>query len=105
MTFTIVSYLRDELLSLTKSRAERRRKEDQEKERVALEAEEAKTRGTPVTLESFAAWRVKFEKEMQFKRQKEEEDRFRNLTAKEREELKRQGSRPTGARPRIRSCA
>ncbi|KZV97675.1 RWD-domain-containing protein [Exidia glandulosa HHB12029] len=96
MTFTIVSWLRDELGALTKSRAEQRRKEEQEKERRELEAEEARTKGTPVTPESFAAWRAKFERDMQLKRQREEEDRFKNLTPKEREELKKQETRPTG---------
>lgn len=96
MTFTMVSYLREELLSLTRSRAERRRKEEHEKERLALEVEEAKTRGTPVTAESFAAWRSKFEQEIKIKRQKDEEDKLKNLSSKEREELKRQAVRPTG---------
>ena len=37
MTFTLVSQLREELAALVRSRAEKRRKEEAEKERLALE--------------------------------------------------------------------
>ena len=37
MTFTLVSHLREQLAVLVKDRAERRRKEAMEKERLAIE--------------------------------------------------------------------
>lgn len=59
-------------------------------------AEEAKTRGTPVTRESFLAWKVKFDREIATKRAKEQGERLKNLTPKEREEHKKFQGRPTG---------
>lgn len=38
MTFTLVSHLREQLSVLLEERVERRKKEDQEKERLELEA-------------------------------------------------------------------
>jgi len=96
MTFTLVSHLRERLSSLVQSRAEHKRTEEAEKERLALEAEEARTRGTPVTLESFMAWKVKFDQEIASKRTREEEEKLKGLTAKEREEFKRLGTRLSG---------
>jgi hypothetical protein len=37
MTFTLVSHLREQLSHLVRARAEKRRQEDTEKERLALE--------------------------------------------------------------------
>ena len=47
------------------------------------QTEEARTRGTPVTPESFMAWKIKFDKEMALKRVQEEEEKLKGLTAKE----------------------
>ncbi|KDQ60844.1 hypothetical protein JAAARDRAFT_31835 [Jaapia argillacea MUCL 33604] len=96
MTFTLVSHLREHLSILVRTKAERRRKEESEKERQALEAEEARTRGTPVTLESFLAWKQAFDKEMALRKAKEDEERMRGLTPKERDEFKRFGTRLSG---------
>ncbi|KAF9653104.1 RWD-domain-containing protein [Thelephora ganbajun] len=96
MTFTLVSHLREHLAELVRSRAEKVRKLAAENERLELEAEEAKTRGTPVTRESFLTWKVKFDKEMAAKRAKEQEEKLRNLTPKEREEHKKLQGRLTG---------
>ena len=63
---------------------------------VRYQAEEAKTRGTPVTRESFLTWKVKFDKEMAVKRAKEQEERLKNLTPKEREESKKFQGRLSG---------
>ncbi|KAJ8520426.1 hypothetical protein ONZ45_g2788 [Pleurotus djamor] len=60
------------------------------------QAEAARTRGTPVTVESFKAWKVKFEKEMAIKKARDEEERLKGLTPKEREEYKKVGTRFTG---------
>lgn len=96
MTFTLVSHLREQLVTLVRDRAERRRKEEMERERLALEAEEAKTRGTPVTRESFFAWKAKFDKEMAERKAREDEEKMKGMTPKEREEYKKSATRLTG---------
>ncbi|KAG6818137.1 hypothetical protein H0H87_000042 [Tephrocybe sp. NHM501043] len=96
MTFTLMSHLREQLSQLVRSRAERRGQEEREKERLALEEEEARTRGTPVTVESFKAWKAAFDKEIALKRAREDEEKIKGLTPKEKEEFKRIGSRLTG---------
>ncbi|KAJ7343508.1 hypothetical protein DFH08DRAFT_782210 [Mycena albidolilacea] len=96
MTFTLVSHLREQLSALVKTRAERRRKEETEKERLAIEAEEARTRGTPVTQESFKAWKTKFDQEQALAKKARDDEKLRSLTAKEREETRRIGGRLSG---------
>jgi len=96
MTFTIVAYLREELNSIAHARVERRKKEETEKERRALEAEEARTRGTPVTQESFMTWKIRFDKGVAVRKAREEDERLKALTPKEREEHKRILHRPSG---------
>ncbi|KAK0459700.1 RWD-domain-containing protein [Desarmillaria tabescens] len=96
MTFTLVSHLREQLSTLVRSRADKRRKEELEKERLALEEEEARTRGTPVTTVSFKAWKDKFDAQQARKKQQEEDERMKGLTPKEREEVKRMYSRLSG---------
>ncbi|KAI0721672.1 RWD-domain-containing protein [Cerioporus squamosus] len=96
MTFTLVTHLRERLSVLMREREERIQKEEMEKERRALEAEEARTRGTPVTVESFRAWKIKFDKEMAAKRAREEEEKLKGLSAKEREEYKKAQTRLSG---------
>ena len=63
---------------------------------IRYQAEEAKTRGTPVTRESFLAWKVKFDKETAAKKAKEQEEKLKNLTPKEREEYKKFQGRLSG---------
>jgi len=96
MTFTLVSHLREQLAELVRSRAEKERRLAAEKERLELEAEEAKTRGTPVTRESFLTWKAKFDKGMTTKRAKEQDEKLKNLTPKEREEYKKFQARLSG---------
>ncbi|KAG6866896.1 hypothetical protein C0991_003811 [Blastosporella zonata] len=96
MTFTLVSHLREQLSHLVRTRAERHAKEEREKEQLALEEEEARTRGTQVTVESFKAWKAGFDKEIASKRAREDEEKTKGLTPKEREEFKRVGLRLTG---------
>ncbi|EIN07418.1 RWD-domain-containing protein [Punctularia strigosozonata HHB-11173 SS5] len=96
MTFTLVSHLREKLAVLVREREEARKKEEMEKERRALEAEEALTRGTPVTVDSFKAWKAKFDKEMAEKKAKEEDEKLKGMSPKEREEYKRVGTRLSG---------
>jgi hypothetical protein len=68
------------------------------------QAEEALTRGTPVTIESFKTWKAKFDKEMLGKKSKEEEEKLKGMTPKEREEYKRVGTRLTGTDMPLASC-
>ncbi|KAF5357933.1 hypothetical protein D9756_001592 [Leucocoprinus leucothites] len=96
MTFTLVSHLREHLSRLLRARIERVNKEEQEKERLELEAEAARKRGTPVTVESFKTWKAKFSKEEAQKKALEEEEKLKALTPKEREEYKRFATRLTG---------
>ena len=63
---------------------------------VKLQEEEARTRGTPVTLETFTGWKSRFDAEMAMKRAQEEEERLKALSPKERDEYKKIGTRLTG---------
>ncbi|RXW24116.1 hypothetical protein EST38_g1712 [Candolleomyces aberdarensis] len=96
MTFTLVSHLREQLSKLSRSKKQEQDRIEKELERLALEEEEAKTRGTPVTLESFRAWKAKFDKEMGSKKAQEEDEKLKGLTAKEREEYKKAQQRLSG---------
>ncbi|OCH95513.1 RWD-domain-containing protein [Obba rivulosa] len=96
MTFALVAHLREQLSVIVKFRAQRRKEEEAEKERLAIEAEEARTRGTPVTIDSFKAWKAKFDKEVATKRAREEEEKLKALSPKEREEYKKIVTRPSG---------
>lgn len=68
------------------------------------QAEEARTRGTPVTIESFKAWKANFDKEMSQRKMRDEEEKLRALTPKEREEIKKIGTRLTGPQPPPPPC-
>ncbi|KAF9480143.1 RWD domain-containing protein [Pholiota conissans] len=96
MTFTLVSQLREQLSILVREKEEEEKRREKEKERLALEEEEKRTRGTPVTIESFKAWKARFDKEMTLKKVQEEEERLKALTPKEREEWKRSQTRLSG---------
>ena len=61
-----------------------------------MQAEEKRTIGTPVTVETFKAWKEKFDKELAIKKLQEDEEYLRNMTPKEREEWKRSSTRLTG---------
>ncbi|KIY64923.1 RWD-domain-containing protein [Cylindrobasidium torrendii FP15055 ss-10] len=96
MTFTLVSFLREQLSGLVVTREEERRRKEAEEEARVQEEEDARTRGTPVTVESFMAWKAKFDAERARMKQREEEERHKGLTPKEREEWKRMGTRLSG---------
>jgi len=96
MTFTLVSHLREKLSHLVRLRAEKIAKAEAEKERLAIEEEQVKTRGTPVVLESFLAWKLKFDRELSLKKSREEDEKMKSLTPKEREEWKRASTRLSG---------
>ncbi|KAI9466189.1 RWD-domain-containing protein [Lactarius psammicola] len=96
MTFTIISHLREQLSSFILTRSERRKKEVLELERKALEEEEARTRGTPVTVKSFTEWKIKFDKEISLRKMRADEEKLKTMTAKEKEEYKKVAVRLTG---------
>ncbi|EAU88561.2 hypothetical protein CC1G_04267 [Coprinopsis cinerea okayama7 len=96
MTFTLVSHLREQLTNLARSNKAEKARLEAEMERLALEEEEARTRGTPVTVDSFKAWKAKFDKEIAAAKAREEEEKLKGLTPKEREEYKRAQLRLTG---------
>lgn len=96
MTFTLVSHLREHLSRLLRTRMETRKKEEEEKECLELEAEAARTCGTLVTQESFLAWRVKHNQKIVQKKAMEDEEKFKALTPKEREEYKKHATRLSG---------
>lgn len=96
MTFTLVSYLREQLSAVAEGKISLRIAEEREKERLALEAEEARTRGTPITVESFKEWKMKFDQDVAMKKAKDEEEKLRAMTPREREEYRKIGTRLTG---------
>ncbi|KAF8350727.1 ubiquitin-conjugating enzyme/RWD-like protein [Amanita rubescens] len=96
MTFTLVTLLREKLSQLIRVKVEKQKMEEMEKERRLLEEEEARTRGTPVTVESFKVWKAKFDKKLAAKKVQEEEEKLKAMTPKEREEYKRLTSRLSG---------
>jgi hypothetical protein len=53
-------------------------------------------RGTAVTVESFRAWKTKFDTELTMRRAREDEEKMKGLMPKEKEEFKRIGTRLTG---------
>lgn len=114
MTFTLISHIREKLLTLLQSRVERKRRKAVEKEQLEIEvllipyksrhslncvlqAEEARTRGTPVTPNSFLSWKTKFAKEMAARQAIEQEERIKSLPGKDRDELRKIGTRLTGS--------
>lgn len=61
--FAIVSELKDNAEQLYNDKVEEKRRIKKQKEREQEEKEQEKFRGTPVTPETFAAWKEKFEAE------------------------------------------
>jgi len=96
MTFTLVSHLREQISVLIRRKVDLQRKIEAEKEELAIEEEQKRTRGTPVTRESFTAWKIKFDKEASKHRAVLEDERLRGLSPKERDEWKKAGVRSTG---------
>jgi hypothetical protein len=49
-----------------------------------------------VTVKSFNEWKIKFDREVSLRRMRDEEEKLKAMTSKEREEYKRMGVRLTG---------
>jgi hypothetical protein len=96
LTFTLVSQLKESVTLVIEKRIQHAMALEREKERLALEAEASRTRGTQVTEASFRAWRDKFNKEALLLKEKEEEDRIKGLNSKERDEHRKMATRLTG---------
>jgi hypothetical protein len=69
---------------------------EQEKEKLTIQAEAARTRGTPLTPSGFQAWRQRFTLELKQKRDKEEEERIKALPPREREDFRKRRERLSG---------
>ncbi|KAK0656040.1 ubiquitin-conjugating enzyme/RWD-like protein [Cercophora newfieldiana] len=79
MVFTLVSALKDAAEQLVLDRKQAAVKAHEEAVLAAEREENKKFHGTPVTPETFIAWRASFLKEMEEIRIKEEEDRLAEL--------------------------
>lgn len=74
MVFALVTTIKETAEQLIQERVDAKEKVREEEIRQAEEKEMEKFRGTPVTKETFLAWREKFRAEMaELKRQKEKE--------------------------------
>jgi len=69
MIFTMVSMLQEELYQVISEGKQARIEAELAKVRLAEEAENRKFKGTPVTVELFLSWKMKFDKEMADKEQ------------------------------------
>ncbi|KNZ46265.1 hypothetical protein VP01_741g6 [Puccinia sorghi] len=96
MIFTLSLALQQELGQILSARAAEVVRLEKEEIKKAEEAEAARKKGTPITKETFAVWRAKFHEQNQLKKLKEEEERYKSLTPKEREERKKSGNKLTG---------
>ncbi|KAM0792615.1 hypothetical protein ACM66B_005276 [Microbotryomycetes sp. NB124-2] len=96
MVYTLSQQLREVLSDVLRERREREQNEANERARLEEEAEAKKTKGTPVTKESFEKWKVAFEREMDELVKRQEQERLKALPLKERDELKKYMTKPTG---------
>ncbi|SPO21933.1 uncharacterized protein UTRI_01920_B [Ustilago trichophora] len=96
MVFTLASHLRESVTTLIQRRVAEIEAAASAKREAEIEAEAEKFRGTAVTPERFAEWRVKFIQEMAEKEKKEEEAKMSKMSAKEREEYKKSKVKPSG---------
>ena len=79
MIFTLVATLKDEAEQIALRRREDAAKVHHERVMEAERKENEKFQGTMVNRETFLKWRDDFVKEMEEKRQKEEDDRLAEL--------------------------
>ncbi|EST07696.1 RWD domain protein [Kalmanozyma brasiliensis GHG001] len=96
MVFTLASHLRESVTTLIQQRVQEIESAASAKREAEIEAEAEKFRGTAVTPEKFAEWRVKFLQEMAEKDKKEEDAKLLKLSAREREEYKKSKVKPSG---------
>lgn len=85
MVFTIISAVQEKLTHIVESAEEHRAAEKERLEKEAEVAEQKRFEGTRVTIETFLAWKVKFDSELaELQRQKGKDDvTNKKLTGKE----------------------
>jgi len=96
MVFTLASHLRESVTTLIQRRVQEIEAAASAKREAEIEAEAEKFRGTAVTPERFAEWRLRFLQEMAEKEKKEEEAKMSKMSAKEREDYKKSKVKPSG---------
>ncbi|KAF8323188.1 RWD-domain-containing protein [Clavulina sp. PMI_390] len=96
MVFTLVSTLQESLRTLIDQRTTSREKAAAEAVRREIEKEEARTRGTAVTPNSFAEWKKRFDVERAKLLAREDEEKMRTMSPKEREEFRRSKAKLSG---------
>jgi type II secretory ATPase GspE/PulE/Tfp pilus assembly ATPase PilB-like protein len=110
MSFTLVTSCREALSGVISTRLIREQEEEDRKTReyeevrrsrfsgtqLRRQAEAARTRGTPLTPETFQSWRKQFTAELKQKRDKEEDERIKALPPKEREDVRKRRERLSG---------
>lgn len=80
--FTVCSDVQDKLTELCNSLNEERRKKINQLKEEAEEAHTKKLIGTPVTLESFTEWKIKFQAEMQRELEKKQSQFERDMVGR-----------------------
>ncbi|KAH8930035.1 RWD-domain-containing protein [Atractiella rhizophila] len=96
MVFTLSSSIADAFTSIVTTKREAAELLARQKAAAIEEAEREKRRGTPVTQESFMAWKKKFDVEMLESKKREEEEKLRAMPPKEREETRKWMNKQTG---------
>ncbi|SNX83141.1 uncharacterized protein MEPE_01847 [Melanopsichium pennsylvanicum] len=96
MVFTLASHLRESVTTLIQRRVQVIEAEASAKREAEIEAEAEKFRGTAVTPDRFAEWRIKFMQEMAEKEKKVEDAKMSKLSAREREDYKKSKAKPSG---------
>ncbi|XP_048767899.1 RWD domain-containing protein 1-like isoform X1 [Ostrea edulis] len=84
VVFTVVSVLQEKLTVMVEDTKKRRQEEADRKQRALEEAEQKRFEGTKVTVETFLAWKAKFDAEMaELKKEKIQKEKTKGLTGKE----------------------
>nr|CAG4638781.1 EOG090X0F6V [Cyclestheria hislopi] len=83
MIFTLVSAANEWLNNEWDNELKRQEEEEEQRKIELEEAEKRKFHGTPVTIESFFAWKEKFDAEIAILKKPEREDKDKKLTGKE----------------------
>lgn len=84
LVFTIVSAVQEKLTVMVEDSKRRKQEEIERKKRQLEEEEQKRFEGTKVTVETFLAWKTKFDAEMaEMKKEKVHKEKTKGLTGKE----------------------
>lgn len=84
VVFTIVSAVQEKLTVMVEDSKRRKQEEIERKKRQLEEEEQKRFEGTKVTVETFLAWKTKFDAEMaELRKQKIQKEKTKGLTGKE----------------------